>query len=141
EAREAERAARLAAARLPHEGNRLPRPDVPRHSVDRAHHAARSRELRLEVFDVEEKISILRHCPGSLAHARARPLNPCHQVSVMNERLEPGGWHRGWRLRGRLRSVLGECAQPAGVRFTNAKVAKTIAQPPPSAAGPARPAQ
>jgi hypothetical protein len=106
EAHDAERTHRLAAARLPHEGNRLPRLDVPRHSVDRAHHAARSRELRLEVFDIEEEVSTLLHCPGSLAHARHQPVAEGKtstrggrsqiRSSLLDPlRLQPGGWRRG----------------------------------------------
>src|SRR6266542_4739671 len=70
EPHDAERADRLAATRLADEGNGLPRPDIPGDPVYGAYDAARDRELGLEVFDIEQEVSALLHCPGSLAHAR-----------------------------------------------------------------------
>jgi len=55
QAHDAERAHALAAARFPDERDGLAFRDVPRHIVDRPHHAASRHEMRLEIFDGEER--------------------------------------------------------------------------------------
>ena len=57
---DAERADRLAAARLAHERHRLALLDVPRHAVHRAHDSRLGVELGAETPDVEEDLHIRR---------------------------------------------------------------------------------
>ena len=58
QAHDAERAHALAAPRLADERDGLAFLDVPRHVVDRPHHAAPCHEVRLEILDGEERAHV-----------------------------------------------------------------------------------